>query len=170
MTIFGFPNSPAIPIDQQNLGIRDQRAALEWLRANIEAFGGDPEKITLGGQSAGADSIAAMAYSYKSDPIARALLLESGQPLAAIGYTDSSEEYYRVAKNVGCRNKSDSETELECMRRIPPHELRNGISNKTLNLFGYPSGGSPMIDNVTIFSSEEYMKRGNDGEFARLVS
>lgn len=169
-SIFGFPNSPALPIDDQNLGLRDIRAALGWVQDNIAGFGGDPLAITLGGESAGADAVAAMAYSHVNNPIARAYLLESGQPLAALGYAaDPTGEYFRIAKTVGCRNKDDSEAELKCMKSIPAVELRRAVSNETFLSFGYPNGGSPMIDNLTLFPAEEYLRKGSAGEFARLV-
>jgi carboxylesterase type B len=47
-----------------NLGFRDQRLALHWIQENIKAFGGDPDKVTLFGESSGAESIAAQVFAY----------------------------------------------------------------------------------------------------------
>jgi carboxylesterase type B len=169
MNIFGFPNSRALPANGQNLGLRDHRAALTWVHENIEAFGGDPKKITFGGESSGTDAIAAMAYQYPDDPIARAYIFESGNPDLAIASGDPSAEFNRVAGIVGCRNKSDSEQELQCMKTIPAAALRHAISNETFNTFGVPMGGNPFSDNITLFTAEEYAKRGSAGRFARVV-
>lgn len=51
---FGFAQSDALRSEgSENAGLRDQRLAIEWVRDNIEHFGGDPEKITIFGQSSG---------------------------------------------------------------------------------------------------------------------
>jgi carboxylesterase type B len=47
--IFGFPGLPGVDDIEQNPGLLDQRAAVEWVRDNIAAFGGDPKRITIFG-------------------------------------------------------------------------------------------------------------------------
>lgn len=60
-----------------NLGLLDQLAALRWVRANVAAFGGDPDAVTLMGQSAGADAIAHLLLSPDSRGLLRRVLLQS---------------------------------------------------------------------------------------------
>lgn len=71
-----FPDAPA------NLGLRDQLAALTWVRENIEAFGGDPEQVTVFGESAGALSVAALLASPLAEGLFRRAVLQSGAPMA----------------------------------------------------------------------------------------
>ncbi|KLO83622.1 esterase [Fusarium fujikuroi] len=167
LNIFGFPNSPAL--DAQNLGLRDQRAALEWLRDNIADFGGDPTRMVLGGQSAGADAGHAMLYSHSKDPIISAIAMQSGvvQVIGAAS-VNVDAEFIRVAETVGCRDSANRTEELACMRQIDAYRLKHAISNKTVNYFGSPAGGSPMIDNVTLFTLTEYAYRGQKGKFAKV--
>ncbi|KID64795.1 carboxylesterase family protein, partial [Metarhizium hybridum] len=167
LNIFGFPNTP--DLGAQNLGLRDQRAALEWLRDNIAGFGGDAHRITLGGQSAGADSGSAMIYSHMDDPIFSGLILQSGTvQIIGAATQNVDSEFVRVATSVGCANSADRLQELECMRTVNAEVLMRAISDKTLNAFGAPSGGTPMVDNVTLFTMREYVHRGSAGKFAKI--
>ncbi|WP_328501144.1 carboxylesterase family protein [Streptomyces sp. NBC_00457] len=72
-----FPDTPANP------GLRDQLAALQWVHASIEAFGGDPAQVTLFGQSAGAISTGALLAAPQAQGLIRRAVLQSGPPEAA---------------------------------------------------------------------------------------
>lgn len=70
--VLGLPDIPS------NLGLRDQIAALEWVHDNIAAFGGDPARVTIGGQSAGSMSVSLLLHSKKAWPFFQAAIMQSG--------------------------------------------------------------------------------------------
>ncbi len=133
VSIFGFPHARGLAGGEQNLGILDQRAALEWVRDNIAAFGGDPKRIIQWGQSGGAVSTDIHAYAYYKDPIARGYFIQSGP---AINLSPKSDPTYSnfsfVARNMGCvvpcgDDDEDGAAELECMRRVPFAQIVNFV-------------------------------------------
>ncbi|BBY17423.1 carboxylic ester hydrolase [Mycolicibacterium litorale] len=80
--IFGYLNLH--DRDTENLGLRDQICALQWVRDNIAAFGGDPGRVTVFGQSAGADSVLSLAMCPEADGLFIRAILQSS-PLGLRG-------------------------------------------------------------------------------------
>ena len=90
LNVFGFMCHPEITAQQPeapaNFGFLDQQCATRWVKRNIAAFGGDPENITIGGQSAGGMSVCAQMTSPQNKGLFQRAIVESGtftQPYGA---------------------------------------------------------------------------------------
>ncbi|MFJ2864215.1 carboxylesterase family protein [Kitasatospora sp. NPDC087314] len=104
-----------------NPGCRDQGAALRWVRENIAAFGGDPESITVGGQSAGAYSALALALDPATGGSIRRVIAQSGpwglRPRDPADATATATAYLRLLGLAGDRSG------YEELRALPVQRL-----------------------------------------------
>ncbi|KAF9475187.1 alpha/beta-hydrolase [Pholiota conissans] len=156
MNIFGQPNAPQFAVDgqPQNFGLLDINAAIEWVHSNIAIFGGDPERITLFGQSAGSVAIDAYAYASAASGSGKVkgIIMESGTldlalsvPIGKIG-TDKADvdSWNAVAKAVGCGTTGNA-AQLACMRAVDPNVLEKAVLSTDTSF-------TVIADDATIFS------------------
>lgn len=152
LSILGFPGNPTT---QNNLAFLDQRLAMEWVRDNIANFGGDPTRITLFGQSAGAASADYLAYAFASDPIAAGIIAQSGTTFGfGLPYSEdtSAAAWYTVTAAVGCGDASTNSTELlACMRNVEYDSILEAVPTSGLNAL--ISSFGPTIDDTIVFST-----------------
>jgi para-nitrobenzyl esterase len=103
---------------EANLGLRDQIAALHFIRREVRAFGGDPEKLTLFGESAGAGSLVALLAMPEARGLFRRAIVQSAAPVGQLEAPEAAERAGVFAKELG-----GSEPDLEWLRSLPADAL-----------------------------------------------
>ncbi|OGM45048.1 carboxylesterase family protein [Aspergillus bombycis] len=152
VSIFGYPNAPGLEPGQQNVGLLDQRLAVEWVQRNIAQFGGDPSRIMLFGQSAGAASTDLYTYAYPKNPIVHGVIMQSGAASIITNEDRTHQNWQNLSQALGCST-------VQCMQDKPWQDILEEVSSASYSF-------SPVPDNVTAFA--DFEARAKQGGLARL--
>lgn len=173
LSAFGFLWSEEVKANGTgNNGLRDQRLALHWIQENIAAFGGDPSKVTLFGESAGGIAIGRhlTAYGGRDDGLFRAVIMESGGPLERWPYATPDPESYteelytNLTTSTGCANATSP---LECLRALPFEDLNTALNITDTWISG--TGLGPWVSVIDGDFLQDYQSTQiKDGRFVQV--
>ena len=136
--VFGFLSLPELSAESPykasgNYGLLDQVAGLEWVKKNIAAFGGNPNHVTIGGESAGSMSVSALMASPLSKNLINAAIGESGASITPTGgpvsLKDAEKTGMEFAQKAGF-------TKLAELRKLSTRDLYDAY--KASGRFGFP--------------------------------
>lgn len=163
-------------------GFEDQRAALEWVRDNVSAFGGDPDDVTLFGQSAGGLAVCAHLVSPRSAGLFHRVAMESGPCFELFATLEQAEaQGEELAAAVGCDTAADAPA---CLRAIPAADLLDAIPLRLGMFFGEGALWAPVVDDWNLVDEPSHAVRdggprelevllgsnGREGSMIRLMT
>ena len=110
--VFGFLHLSHLPDgkdypDAQNLGLMDQMMALKWIHENIESFGGDPDNVTIWGESAGGDSVTTLPLIEGSHKYFKRVIAQSGTPVLSRTTKQAIEDTNEFMDILGCKTVAE---------------------------------------------------------------
>ncbi|CAE6464487.1 unnamed protein product [Rhizoctonia solani] len=171
VSIFGNPNSPYLASKggALNVGLLDQRFAIEWIQRNIAAFGGDPARMIAFGQSAGSISAGYLPFAYPNNPIVTGIGELSASVLipnpTVIMPELAQGNFTNLASAVGCAPGNTTDKQIfECMQNVPWQTLTDYIVGHPEMTYLFHI----VADNITAFSSLEVTARIAAGKLARI--
>lgn len=146
-----------------NQGLQDQRLALTWVQRNIRAFGGNPNQVTIFGESAGGMSVC----SHMASPLSRGLfqgaIIESGGCKAVTPAARAFAHAATWTRQAGCEGAPEGE--LACLRAQNGKELLNTLRFDSVN-----DGIEPTLDDVNLSKPPlDYIKDGTQAPVPLLA-
>lgn len=152
-----------------NNAIRDQRAAIDWVRENIAAFGGDPNKLTLYGESAGAISTGIHLLNPANKDVFKGAILQSGHAstIPMPRTQDYQAPYDDFVKLAGCEGREDS---LDCLRDLSEEQILS-VTAQHSRLKQYELGVVSVIWRPTVDGDlipDSPFKLQAEGKFANI--
>lgn len=169
VNVLGFPvGDEAKRAGIQNLGLYDQRLALHWIRENIEAFGGDKDKVGIVGESAGGASMLfhLAAYGGRDDRLFRSATVQSGYWATQLETRNNTaswnQQWTSLAEYANCSSRSGQT--IDCLRKAPLETIKqwSQINNATLDRF------NPVVDRDMV--AEDLQKSFLQGRFVKDAS
>lgn len=151
-----------------NMALLDQALALRWIRDNIEFFGGDPDRVTIIGESAGSSSVSYLLLSPTSRNLFRRAIMESATAISPFAYKPPEVARHRansLAEAVGCFKPNNISDMVDCLRQIPAKKLAGEqysakVTDPMDHFSYYPF--TPTLDGDFIQQPpEEYLKKRN---------
>lgn len=154
MNIYGFATT-GDDVTPGNMGLHDQKAALEWVRDNAALFGGNPDRVTIFGQSAGAASAGHHVMSPLSTGLFHAVIQQSGceSNFWSINWPPQQPWTYtqQAAERFGCP-VDDNRAMMDCLKTIPAEDLA-GNQSVTCTPGSFCMGHQPVIDGEFIIDN-----------------
>nr|QHR82718.1 cholinesterase 3 [Vipera anatolica senliki] len=157
------------PYAPGNMGLWDQHLALKWLKENIAVFGGDPARLTLVGQSAGAVLVGCHLLSPLSQPLFARAILQSGVPNAIWPWKTPREAHtdsIMLSKAAGCANDNDSAV-VSCLQEIDTEQgnfFYLTLINALSTVGDFLPGDVPNLLDTAILQGKPVLTGVNDGE------
>ncbi|EHB11078.1 Carboxylesterase 2, partial [Heterocephalus glaber] len=136
-----------------NWGYLDQVAALHWVQQNIAHFGGNPDRVTIFGQSAGAISVSSLVVSPMSRGLFHGAIMESGAAVVPGIISNSSEDVYMKVANLSGCGQVDSEALVRCLRGKSENEML-AITKVRLNVLGLDGVFLPRLPQELLASAD----------------
>ncbi|MBR3245292.1 MAG: carboxylesterase family protein, partial [Parasporobacterium sp.] len=123
--------------DSQNLGILDQQMALRWVHENIAAFGGDPENVTIFGESAGGCSVSLHMLLPESRKYIRRVIAQSGTPVFTFSTEEAIAAANQLLETLGCKTVAE-------LCALPPEQIAD-VAGDILALNDWPERDGKLI-------------------------
>ena len=176
----GFLSLPALNAEATtnasgNYGLMDLIHALRWIEGNIGVFGGDPNSITVFGESAGAQAICMLIVSPAADGLIDRAVMQSGncpddlRELNASGSTfpDSAiDQGARAAQALGCDTAADV---LACLRSLSAQAILNGLDPSATVVFSTGENYQPIVDGDVLPGQPSQLVASGDASVSSVI-